>query len=259
MFRISECYFILVIAISLVSCSSDSENSFENKHVVTISHSFDESIGAFSPNVILGALHNPSLHDNHQVTLQTMPSPYEYRKGLYFNWQYIYPFEIDGSIGANLASILNKLKPLTKYSVSFELTILSNVPDVCPDSFGSIGSGVNFYSKVYLREPTIDVFIATMDNFSEFFAEVPVLIDSPIHDSEKILLGDLSIPILCGSYEPNNNWELKTLIAEKHGTYTTDESGQGWVYFSVDSSHESIFNAKTEFYITNLDVIFQEL
>ena len=262
MFSMSRVSFILVVVTGLASCSSDSDNSDDDKHVVTISHSFNESMGSFSPNVLLGVLHDQALHDEHQVKLQTLPSPYEYRKGLNFKWPYSYPFEIDdisGSLGASLSAQISGLTPLTRYSVSFEMTILSNVPDVCPDSYGAIGNGINFYSSVYLQEPIVKSYYASVMNLSEFMAEGVILSVSPSSDTDRVLLGDLAIPILCQSYDPNNNWESKVLTGEKDGIYTADESGQGWLYFAVDSSYEAIFNTNTEFYITNLDVTFREL
>lgn len=254
--------FIVIVLCSLVSCSSDSESSVEDKHLVTISQSFNKSKGDFTPLVLIGALHTAPQHDEHQVNIQTLPSPYENRQGLHFKWPYSYPFGIDetsGALGASLSTQVVGLTPLTSYSVSFEMNILSNVPDICSDSYGAIGNGIKFYSSVYLQEPTVDIFYALMTDFSEYIGEVEILSPSPSHDTDRILMGDLSLPISCGSYDPNDNWESKVLTGEKTGIYKTDENGQGWLYFAINSSYEVIFNDHTEFYIMDLEVTFQEL
>jgi len=230
-FKISCTVFIAITAVLLTACGS--ENSTGNiieqptpKQELTLSFDFSQTNQAFEINTANHQVEHPL---NHFIIaeLTQLPSPYEYRKGIEFSWNN-YNQDIKGFIKKKITG----LSPNSKFTIEFSVNILSFMSEECIGVGGSPGKDVTVKASLLEQEP-----LKYIDN-SGLFPTYRVDINENLFGGDDVnYLGHIGLPVACDDVFLHQDpvWEIKHLTNEDNIIFSSNASGEAWLYVSVDS------------------------
>lgn len=227
----------------LIACDSGDDSTpspTSGKQPVNLSFDFSESAQDFDINVADYSLEHPR-NDEIVATLSQLPEPYEYRKGIEFSW-FNYSDDIKGYIKKKISG----LKSDTAYRVNFQVDVLTVESEQCLGVGGGPGSAVSVKASLLPQEP--NRFVSYESNSVGMYR---VDIDDGQSGGDDVaLLGNIGLPISCETFKESPAWEIKPLVNDDIFAMTTGESGEAWVYVSIDSG----FEGATTVYITDVEV-----
>jgi len=226
----------------LISCGSEDDSTPPppEKASFNLSFNFSESSQEFNINVADYSVEHER-NDEIVSTLSQLPEPYEYRKGIQFSW-YNYSDDIKGYIKKKISG----LKPDTAYNVDFQVDVLTVDSEQCVGAGGGPGSSVYVKASLLPKEPTRFV---SYESNSEGMYRVDID-DGQSGGDDVALLGTIGLPISCETSKVSPAWEIKPLVNDEVFAMTTGESGETWIYVSIDSG----FEGATTVYITDVEV-----
>ena len=232
-------FFSVLLVASCGSGDSSTPPPPSEKQSVNLSFDFSESSQEFEISVADYAVEHDR-NDEIVSTLSQLPEPYEYRKGVEFSW-YNYSSDMKGYIKRNISD----LKPDTTYNVDFQVNVLTVESEQCIGGGGSPGSSVNVKASLLPQEPTRFV---SYESAPEGIYRVDID-DGQSGGDDVALLGHIGLPISCETSKESPVWEGKPLVNDESFVMTTGESGEAWVYVSIDSG----FEGETTVYITDVE------
>jgi len=137
---------------------------------------------------------------------------------------------------------INNLKPNTRYMLSFEIEFASNVADRQDGVGGSPGEGVSIKAGATSIKPEKVVvesyYIMNIDKGNQ-----------SVGGSDMLVIGDFS------NDTNENEYTLKTLIADNILTVSTNNQGKLWLVIGTDSG----FEATTTIYYNLIKVKLEKL
>lgn len=244
--------FISLLSIFLVSCGNGSTSSstpLKEKQSLLLTYDFSESVQGFSIDT---ADHYVEHELNNLIIskLVQLPSPYEYRQGIYFAW-INYSDDMKGFIKKKVSG----LKSDSQFQVDFQVNVLSSVSEYCGGVGGSPGSSVRVKAALLLEEPIkrIESYYIYDVLYQDYVISID---DGQSGGDDVVLLGNIGLPIECTQeFIDNPVWEIKPLTNNSNFIFTSDSDGEAWVYVSIDSGSEG----PSAFFLTEVEFHIQEL
>jgi len=231
----------------ILSCGSETENeivdnSTPTKQSLNFTFEFTENLQGFELNTA-NHLVNDASNASIDYGLRQLPSPFEFRQGLFFTWD-TETLRIKGFIKRRLTG----LKPNSSFVVDFDVDIISNIPSSCTGAAGSPGEGLVVSGAVFNEEP-IRVIVNASPN-----SEYRVNIDNPDSTTNsKINIGNFALPVPCLT-ATRVDWEQKTIKNDDAFIFTSNSTGEAWMYISIDS----IALGAPEIYILGIEMSISE-
>ena len=230
--------------------SSDSGNSITptapvpEKQSLTLSYDFSESDLGFTIDT---ADHDVDHELNGKILseLTSLPSPYEYRQGIMFQWRN-YSDDIKGFIKKKITG----LKGDSLFNVNFNVELVTFMSDACVGIGGSPGQSVKVKAALLAQEPNklID------DSGSSTMYRIDIN-DGQSGGDDVVVLGHIGLPIPCDDdFFANPVWEIKPLTNDDAFTLSTNSNGEAWVYLSIDSG----FEGESTFYIASVELQIEQ-
>lgn len=251
-----ELAFTIVISIALLTAcgrGSSSNNSPEQpipkepiaKQELNVNFDFSNTNQAFEIDT---ADHQVEHSLNHLIKseLVQLPSPYEYRNGIEFSWNN-YNEDIKGFIKRKVSD----LKPNSQFTVKFNVNILTFMSEECLGIGGSPGKDVIVKASLLTQEP-----LKYIDD-SGLFPFYRVDIDENLYGGDDVnYLGHIGLPVPCDDVFLHQDpvWEIKHLTNEDNVSFSSNASGEAWLYVSIDSG----VGGNQKVYITELVVDLTE-
>ena len=242
----------VLLCIMLIACGGggDSANSITppapvaEKQSLTLSYVFSESDLGFSIDT---ADHDVDHQLNGKIRseLTSLPSPYEYRQGIMFQWQN-YSDDIKGFIHKKITG----LNANSQFSVNFTVEVVTFMSDACVGIGGSPGQSVKVKAALLVDEPT--KLIDDITGTAMYRLEVN---DGQSGGDDVVVLGHIGLPIPCDdNFFANPVWEIKPLTNDEAFTFTTNSNGEAWVYVSIDSG----FEGESTVYLASVELQIQQ-
>lgn len=236
--------FFTILA-CLISCGGGNEPTQNNKQSLLLTYSFAESANGFSIDTADHDVKHPS---NETITsaIAPLPSPYEYRKGIMFQW-HNYSDDIKGFIKKKVTG----LNQNSMFLVDFRVDVLTFMSENCAGIGGMPGASVRVKSSLLIREPQK----ITNSESGPLMYRIDID-DGQSGGADVILLGHIGLPIACDdNFFENPIWEIKSLMNDQSFAFTTDSKGEAWIYVSIDSG----FEGRSTFYLTEVELQISEL
>jgi len=218
------------------------------KQSLLLNYSFSESAQGFSIDTADYSVEHP-LNFKIKSELAELPSPFEFRKGILYEWQN-YSDDMKGYIKKKITG-LNKD---SQFQVDFRVDVLSSIPEGCVGIGGAPGESVVVAAALLLEEP--EKIVETKSGGQFVFETYRVYIDGRQETRSDITeMGHIGLPIPCNDFTLNNPvWEIKSLTNNSDFFVTTNSTGEAWVFVSIDSGFEGI----STFYLTEIELSIQE-
>lgn len=241
---------LFLLCSALIGCGGGSSSSSEPVEPPpyyppqTVSYTFDEDLQGFS---VFSADYDTDHPYNDQIFigLAATPEPFEYRNSLKFKWNN-YSDDMKGVIFKQF----DGLEANKKYTVTFELDLVTYISYECGGIGGSPSEGVNAKGAILNYKPERII----VDG--DYRANVQDSQKGNNEGDETVWIGDIGLPTTtCVSDPADRIWEQKTIKNEQEFIFTNDNQGEAWLYISLDSGFEGV----TEVYYTDLRVTYQKL
>jgi hypothetical protein len=244
----SKLFISAIFLTSLAGCEFSSSST--EKQQLTLNYDFSETSQNFLIDTADHSVEHPS-NDQIIAQMDTLPSPYAYRNGIKFGWNN-YSDDIKGFIKQKITNLsANKT-----FQVDFQVDVLTFMSENCAGIGGNPGQAVKVKASLLNEEP-IKIIEKTeyLDHVTEQY--VISIDDGQSGGDDVTVMGHIGLPIACDDAFFMNPlvWEIKPLTNDEVFTFTSDASGEAWVYVSIDSGFEGI----SEFYLTNVELNILEL
>lgn len=245
--------FTSLLCVVLISCGSGngSDNNItstapaKEKQSFLLTYDFSESDLSFSIDT---ADHDVEHQLNEKITseIANLPSPYEYRKGIMFQWNN-YSDDIKGFITKKITG----LNVNSQFNVNFNVEVLTFMSDACVGIGGSPGESVRIKAALLAEEPNKII------DYSQSSPMYRIDIDDGQSGGDDVVvLGHIGLPIPCDdNFFANPVWEIKPLTNDDAFVMTANSNGEAWVYVSIDSG----FEGESTFYVAAVELQLQEL
>lgn len=250
---LSRFIFTSVLCVLLIACGSESSSSTPKKEKVKqsllLTYDFSESAQGFSIDT---ADHYVEHRLNDEITseIADLPSPYEYRKGVMFQWNN-YSDDIKGFIKKKITG----LNANSQFRINFNVDVLTFMSDACSGIGGSPGKSVKVKAALLVEEPVKSIESYNINNILHPYYVISID-DGQSGGDDVVVLGHIGLPIPCDDiFFANPVWEIKPLSYDEDFLMTTNSNGEGWIYVSIDSG----FEGRSTFYLTEVELSIQEL
>ena len=244
--------FTSLLCVFLISCGSGSSSSStppKEKQSLLLTYDFSESAQGFSIDT---ADHYVEHQLNNKITseMADLPSPYEYRKGIMFQWDN-YSDDMKGFIKKKITG----LNANSQFQVDFNVDVLTFMSDACGGIGGSPGESVRVKAALLVEEPVKS--IESHYIYDVLYQEYVISIDDGQSGGDDVVvLGHIGLPIPCDDdFFANHVWEIKPLSNDENFFITTNSNGEAWIYVSIDSG----FEGRSTFYLAEVELSIQEL
>lgn len=233
----------------LASCGgSDSPNATppqQDKQNILLTYDFSESLQGFTVST---ADHDVEHESNASIDfgLRTLPSPFEFRQGLLFTWEN-YSDDIKGFLTRKVEG----LNANAEFRVNFSVTMVTYISNECAGIGGPPGLSVWVKGALFNEQP---IRRETRNSDLSPLRYTLDIEDGSTTSEDVTYLGNIGLDVPCVLSEPRV-WEQKTVSNDIDFIFTSNATGDAWLYVSIDSG----FEGTSIFYLTEVEASIQQL
>lgn len=184
--------FTSLLCVFLISCGSGGSSSTpaKEKQSLLLTYDFSETAQGFSIDT---ADHYVEHELNEKITSEMvdLPSPYEYRQGIMFQWDN-YSDDMKGFIKQKITGLNAK----SRFQVDFRVDVLTYISENCPGIGGMPGPDVKVKAALLVEEPVKK--IESHYIYDVLYQDYVINIDDERYGGKDVVaLGHIGLPVSC--------------------------------------------------------------
>ncbi|MCG9695760.1 hypothetical protein [Shewanella sp. Isolate11] len=230
---------IVFLCVLLSACGSDNEKQSEYFEYEFIDSNVGFEFGTTNHDV------THELNNTIKSNLAKLPSPYEYREGVLFEWD-----NYSSSIQGFMKTKIKGLHPNKKFSAEFNVDVLTSASLNCVGVGGVPGFSEKVKAGFFNIEPKKIIYTKHINGVDVSHYEINI--ENSLVEGSTADLGHLGLDVECKDERP---WELKSLSNDELYTFKSDENGEAWLYIEIKSG----FAGFSSYYVLSAEAMITQL